>query len=80
MSENVQFDSDDQQAALMKARSAAGFTSRAVLGQSQVPGMATWLLKKGIIKNESNAKGILIAIVIADFVVAALVIYFFVLR
>ncbi len=56
------------------------FTSRAVLGQSQVPGMAAWLVKKGIIKDESNAKGILVAIVVADFVIAALVIYFFVLK
>jgi hypothetical protein len=70
MSDNVQFDMDQQ----------GKFTSRALLGSSQIPGMAAWLVKKGIIKNESSAKGVLVAIVIGDFIVAALVIYFFVLR
>jgi hypothetical protein len=70
MSENVQFDMDQRK----------DFTSHAVLGQSQVPGMAAWLMKKGIIKNESSAKGVLVGIIIADFVIAAIIIYFFVLK
>lgn len=54
------------------------FRSRTVLGQPQVPGMASWLMKKGIIKDESKAGNILIGIVIFNFLLTAFLIYYFV--
>lgn len=35
------------------------FKSRSVLGAPEVPGMANFLLKKGVIKEEGNAKYVL---------------------
>ncbi len=54
------------------------FRSRTVLGQPQIPGMANWLMKKGIIKEEASAGKILIGIIIFNFLVAGLLIYYFV--
>lgn len=54
------------------------FRSRTVLGQPQVPGMASWLMKKGIIKNESSAGKILIGIVVFNFLVMIILFYYFV--
>jgi len=67
---NVQFDMDQ------KGVSA----SQTIMNQSRVPGMAAWLVRKGIIKNESSAKSALIGIVFTDFIIAAIIIYLFVLR
>ncbi len=55
------------------------YTSRTVFGQPQVPGMAAWLMRKGVIKEESQAKSVLIGIMIINFVVMGFVIYKFVL-
>ena len=72
---NIEFDTDRQ-----NMGGGTDYTSRSVFGQQTVPGMASWLMKKGIIKNEAQAKNILVAIVIADFAIAIAVIYFFILR
>ena len=56
----------------------AQFRSRTVLGQPQMPGMAAWLIKKGIIKSENGAKGVLIGIVFMNIILTFLVIYLFV--
>ncbi len=65
---NVEFGSDQSQ-----------FTSRSILGQPQVPGMVAWLMRKGIIKNESQAGGLLVGVVLFNIIVTGLVIYFYVL-
>ncbi len=54
------------------------YRSRTVLGQPQVPSMASWLMKKGIIKDESKAGNILIGIVVFNFALTAFLIYYFV--
>jgi hypothetical protein len=79
MSENVQFD-EDQNGLANRAHNMANFSQSTGFGQSETPGMAGWLVKKGIIKTEAGAKNFLVGVVIADFIVAAVVIYFFVLK
>jgi hypothetical protein len=54
------------------------YRSRTVLGQPQVPSMASWMMKKGIIKDESKAGNILIGIVILNFAITAFLIYYFI--
>jgi hypothetical protein len=66
---SVEFESDQFQ---------SQYRSRTVLGQPQVPGMASWLMKKGIIKEESKAGGVLIGLVVFNFVATAILIYYFV--
>ncbi len=41
-------------------------------------GMAAWLVKKGIINDESQAKGILLGLVVVNLVVTVIVIYYFI--
>ncbi len=41
-------------------------------------GMAGWLLKKGIISDESQAKGILLGVVVFNVIVTIIVIYYFI--
>ncbi len=55
------------------------FASRSILGQPQVPGMASWLMKRGIIREENQAKVVLMGIVSFNFVAMGLVLFFFVL-
>ena len=75
MSDHIDFDTD------MSARSDAGhFTSRTILGRPELPGMAGWLMQKGIIKSETSAHGFMLGLIIFNLVVAVLVFYFFVLR
>ena len=71
MSDQVKFDTDQQS-------TISQFKSRTVLGQPEVPGMSAWLMKKGIIKDEGKAGGILVAIVLFNFCLAAFLIYYFV--
>ena len=68
MPENIQFETDQPQ-----------FRPQSVQnGQSQASGMTAWLIRKGIIKDESQAGGILGGVVVFNFVLTALIIYFFV--
>lgn len=69
MSDNIQFETDQPQ-----FRS----TQQASFNQSQTSGMTAWLIRKGIIKDESQAGAILGGVVIFNFLLTALVIYFFV--
>ena len=55
------------------------FRSRQTLGSPQMPAMAAWLIKKGIIKDESQAGGVLVGIIMFNILLTAVVIYFFVL-
>jgi hypothetical protein len=64
---SIQFDTDQVQ-----------YKSRSVLGQAQIPGMAAWLMKKGIIKEEAQAGGVLVGIVCMNCILIGLVLYFFV--
>lgn len=54
------------------------YRSRTVLGQPQVPGMASWLMKKGIIKQESSAGNVLIGIIVFNFLAMVILFYYFV--
>jgi len=71
MSDQVQFEGD--YAGIPK------FTSRTVIDQPQVPGMAAWLQRKGLIREEASAKSVLLGIVVFNFLAAGLIFYFFVL-
>ncbi len=66
---SIEFDTDQQ---------ARQFTSRQFPGQSRESGIAGWLIRRGIVKDDAGAKPILIAIVVINFAIAASVIYFFV--
>jgi hypothetical protein len=46
--------------------------------QNTSGGMAAWLVKRGIISDESQAKGILLGLVVVNLVVTAVVIYYFI--
>jgi hypothetical protein len=48
-------------------------------GESNV-GMVRWLIRHGIISGESSAKFFLIGLICFNFVIAGLIMYFFVLR
>ena len=73
MSDQVEFDTD------ISAR-ASHFTSRTILGRPELPGMAGWLMQKGVIKNEGCARAFMLGLIAFNIVVAGLVFYFFVLR
>ncbi len=66
---NIEFDADQQ------------FRRQVYAGQQQrsSSGMARWLVKKGIIKDESQASGIFLIVIVINFVIATYLIYKFVL-
>lgn len=66
---SIEFETDDQSRQL---------NSRQNLGQSRTSGMASWLARRGLIKNESDAGRILVGIVILNFLLAGAILYFFV--
>ena len=68
---DIEFDTDSQ---------IRQFTSRSILSETATPGMAGWLVRHKIISDESKAGGLLVAIVAFNFIVAATIIYFFVLK
>lgn len=53
------------------------FKSRSVLGAPEVPGMANFLVKKGIVKEEGNAKFVLFATIVVCTILAILIPLFF---
>lgn len=65
----VEFDTDNQ---------SNRYTSRTILGQAQVPGMVAWLIKKGFIKDESQAGKFLMGIVFTNIIITLAVLYYFV--
>jgi Flp pilus assembly protein TadB len=76
MPENVKFETDD----MGFPKGVTRASSDVMREQQDVPGMARWLVKHGIISSGSTAKVALVAIVLVNFLVAGLVLYFFVLR
>lgn len=66
---DIQFETDQVQ-----------YRSRSVLGQAQVPGMAAWLMRMGIIKKESQSGNVLIGIIFLNLILTGLVIYFFIFK
>lgn len=54
------------------------FTQQGFPGQQSGRGMAGWLVKKGIINDESQAKGILVGVVCFNFLAMAVIFYIFV--
>ena len=75
MSENIQFDTDQE--GLPKGQT---FASRTVFDQTQASGMAAWLIKKGIVKSRTQAEAVLFGIFFADIILTGLVIYFFIIK
>ncbi len=82
MSENVQFDED--QVGLPRRTTGqvrpGPFVAANNFGQPQSTGMAGWLVRHGIMNSDSGAKVALVGVVCINFIVAGLVLYFFVLR
>jgi hypothetical protein len=64
---NIEFSSDQQQ-----------FKSRNDLGGRRTSGMASWLIKKGIAKDETQASNILLILIILNFILTAFVMYKFI--
>lgn len=62
---SIEFDADQQ------------FKSRNVINQSQTSGMVKFLMKIGLIKDESKAGKVLISIIIIDIIAIVLIAYFF---
>ena len=52
--------------------------SRVILGQAEVPGMAKFLLRKGMVKSEGAANSILVGLIIISLSIAAYVFAIFV--
>ena len=69
MPENIQFETDQQQFR----------PQRQIYSQPQSKGMAAWLVRKGLISDESQAGNILVGVVALNFILTAIVIYFFIL-
>lgn len=49
-----------------------------MIGQNSQSGMTGWLMRKGIISTESQAKAVLLGIVIMNFTLIILIIIFFI--
>ncbi len=79
---NVEFDTDlDNNPRYAQQASAGAISSRnGAYGHPQSRGMAGWLVAHGIVSGDSSAKTVLIGIVCINFLAAALILYFFVLR
>lgn len=56
------------------------FTSWVILSERRTPAIASWLVRKSVAKNLSKAKNVIIGLIIFDFIFAAAIIYFFVIR
>ena len=72
---NIEFESDVQ--GTNKYANSGSGTTMSHKGSS---GMVGWLIRHGIVKSDSFGKGILIGVIVLDFVVAGLILYFYVLR
>ncbi len=76
---DIQFDTDQQSYSSTGASNS--YYSQAGFGQqSEATGMAGWLIRKGIISNENQAKAILLGVVLLNFILAGVVIYYFILK
>jgi hypothetical protein len=56
------------------------FTSRVLFGEKRIPNMASWLVKRSVIRNLPQARKVIIGLIIFDFVAAGVVTYFFIIR
>jgi hypothetical protein len=56
------------------------FTSRVILSERRIPAMASWLVNKAAVKNLSQARKIIVGLIIFDFVAAAIITYIFILQ
>ena len=79
---NVEFDTDMQlnPRYAQQRPNSPGQMQQSSLNQPQAKGMVGWLIKHGIIDSDAGARAILFGVVIFNFLVAAFIIYFFVLR
>lgn len=74
---NVQFEEDFNSRQPTSSNVQGGFVNPYVSQSSR--GMAGWLVSKGIIKEESQAKGILLGVVVFNMVVTLFVVFYFLL-
>lgn len=77
--DHIEFDTDQQGFPASPSASPSQFASQ-TFGQTEASGMAGWLMRKGIIHNETQAKTLLVGVVFFNFIVAGLVFYFFVFK
>jgi len=75
MADNVQFDTDTQSNAIRRPGVTPGFGQTT----SNISGMAGWLIRHGWAKTTGAAQGIMIGFIVVDFVVAFIIIKYFVL-
>lgn len=64
---NVQFEEDNMGMQQVKARP-----------NEQTGAVVAWFMKMGIIKDESNSKGVLITVVVINIIATILVVYYFI--
>ena len=67
--DNVEFEGDQ--------KPISSFATRTPAGQPETLGMASWFKRHGLVSENSSGKGVLVGIVIFNFVAAALILYFF---
>jgi hypothetical protein len=72
---HIEFESDVQGNPLYSASGPGSMVSNK--GPS---GMVGWLIRHGIVRSDSVGKGILIGVIVIDFAIAGLILYFYVLR
>ena len=86
MSDQVEFDTDVETRNLGRysSHNNAGYGPNTGYGGGyeapRLPGMAGWLVARGIIRSESGAHAFMLGIIAFNFIVAGLIIYFFVLK
>ncbi len=83
---DIQFEADvDNNPRYANKAAGHGTMGGPQMGVSQSAGpshiaMVNWLIRHGIIRGESGAKSLLIALIAINFIATGLILYFFVLR
>lgn len=76
---SVEFENDRRGTSFPPGSMMPGMIPGMMPGQPQTGfGMAGWLMQKGIIRDESQAKTLLLGVVCFNFILMALIFYFFV--
>jgi hypothetical protein len=74
MASDVEFDTDIQNNPRTYPRNNLGIPT--AMTTSQRRGMAGWLVKKGVAKDESQATSILVGVMIVNLILIALILYY----
>ena len=72
---NVQFEEDFNPRQASSTNMQSGFVNP--YAAQSAKGMTGWLINKGIIKDESQGKGVLLGVVVFNLVVTLFVVYYF---